>query len=153
MNITNFAEELITPAPTYTTTSADGGGMSVILLVLYLAVLVVVIAGMWKTFSKAGRPGWAAIIPIYNIYTLVKVASRPGWWVLLFFIPLVNIVMSIIVSLDVAKAFGKSELFGIFGLWLFGFIGYPILGFGDAAYKGSGAAPAAPAAAPTAPAQ
>ncbi len=147
MNITNFAaDELVSPAPTYTTTGADSG-TPMVLIVLYIAVVVVVLAGMWKTFSKASRPGWAAIIPIYNIYTLVKVAGRPGWWTILYFIPFVNFVISIIISLDVAKAFGKGAGFGIFGLWLFGFIGYPMLGFGSATYQGSGSStPAAPAA-------
>lgn len=145
MSFAHTADDLISPAPTYTTTSTDSG-MPVVLVIVYIAIAVLVIAGVWKTFTKAGRHGWAAIIPIYNIYTLVKVAERPGWWTILFFIPLVNIVMSIIISLDVAKAFGKSAVFGIFGLWLFGFIGYPMLGFGSATYKGSGgAAPAAPA--------
>lgn len=113
------------------------GGMSATTMVIWLIIAVIVIAGTWKTYQKASRPGWAAIIPIYNIYTLVKVAGRPGWWTILYFIPIVNIVISIIVSLDVARAFGKSEIFGIFGLWLFSFIGYPMLGFGEATYKGA----------------
>ena len=88
-------------------------------------------------------PGWAAIIPIFNLYVLIKTAGRPRWWLLLFIIPLVNIVMGFIVAIDVAKAFGKGTGFGI-GLALLGFIFYPILGFGDATYQGSSApAPAA----------
>ncbi|RKT57439.1 DUF5684 domain-containing protein [Saccharothrix australiensis] len=112
----------------------------VVPLVISLAIAVLMIAAMWKVFSKAGRPGWAAIIPIYNLYVLLKVAGRPGWWLILFIIPLVNIVMSIIISLDVAKSFGKGGAFGFFGLWLFGFIGYPVLGFGSARYQGPAAA-------------
>lgn len=133
---------------TYNTTTTTDSGMSAVTMIIYLAIIVLVIAGLWKTFQKAGRHGWAAIIPIYNIYNIVKIAGRPGWWVLLYFIPLVNIIIHIVVSLDVAKAFGKSEVFGILGLWLFSFIGYLMLGFGDATYKGGKpAAPAAPAAA------
>ena len=101
-----------------------------------LVFVVFVIAAMWKVFSKAGRPGWAAIIPIYNVYVLCKVAGRPGWWTVLWFVPLVNIVISIIVSIDVAKAFGKGGAFGFFLLWLLGIIGFPILGFGSATYRG-----------------
>ncbi len=118
---------------TYNTTTTDSG-MSAMTMIIYLAVIVLVIAGLWKTFQKGGPPGWAAIIPIYNIYNIVKIAGRPGWWVILYFIPLVNIIIHIIVSLDVAKAFGKSEVFGILGLWLFSFIGYLMLGFGRAKY-------------------
>ena len=88
------------------------------------------IAGWWLTFSKAGRPGWGAIIPIYNVYLIRKVAGRPGWWLLLFLIPFVNIAIAIIVGIDIAKSFAKSAGFGV-GLALLGFIFAPMLGFGD----------------------
>ncbi len=109
-------------------------------IIISIAILVLMIAAMWKVFAKAGQPGWAAIIPIYNIYVLLKVAGRPGWWLVLYIIPIVNIFASIIVSIDVAKSFGKGAGFGVVGLWLFGIIGYPILGFGDARYQGPAAA-------------
>ena len=54
--------------------------------------IVLVIAGTWKTFVKADKPGWGAIIPFYNTYLMIKVAGRPGWWLILFFIPIVNII-------------------------------------------------------------
>lgn len=108
------------------------------LMVIYLAILVLVIAGLWKTFNKAGQPGWAAIIPIYNIYILMKVAGRPGWWVLLFFVPVVNFVISIIVALDVAKSFGRSTAFAL-GLIFLSPIFYCILGFGSSVYQGPAA--------------
>ena len=96
--------------------------------------VIVLIISMWKTFEKAGQPGWAAIIPIYNIYIMVKIAGKEGWWVLLFFIPLVSLIISIIVSIDLAKKFGKDAGFGL-GLAFLGFIFWPILGFGDAVYE------------------
>lgn len=102
---------------------------------LYLAFVVLILAGFWKVFTKAGQPGWASLIPIYNAYILLKIVGKPGWWLLLFLIPIVNIVIAIIVALDLAKAFGKSTAFGI-GLVFFGFIFYPILGFGSATYQG-----------------
>lgn len=107
--------------------------MEIIILLIQLAIVVAVIAGIWKTFAKAGQPGWAAIIPVYNVYILLKIANRPWWWLLLMLIPLVNLVIAIIVALDIAKAFGKGTGFGI-GLALLGFIFYPILGFGSATY-------------------
>jgi hypothetical protein len=97
---------------------------------------ILVIIGMWATFLKAQKHGWAAIIPFYNVYTLMKVAGRPGWWLILYIIPIVNIVIAIIVSLDVARRFGKSGGFGVVGLWLFPFVGYLMLGFGSAVYHG-----------------
>ena len=77
-----------------------------------LVVAVLAIIGMWKVFTKAGKPGWAAIIPFYNLYILLKVAGRPGWWLLLFFVPFLNIVILILVNMDIARAFGKSASCG-----------------------------------------
>jgi len=114
--------------------------MTTLIVVIVIAVIVFVIAGVWKTFVKAGQPGWSVIIPIYNLYALTQIARRPGWWVLLLFIPIVNIVIGIILAIDVAKAFGQGTGFGV-GLALLGFIFYPILGFGAATYQG-GATPA-----------
>lgn len=108
----------------------------IFLIALYILVLVVCIAGLWKTFQKAGKPGWGAIVPIYNAYLIIKMAGRPGWWLLLYLIPFVNIVIQIVVAIDVAKAFQKSTAFGVIGLWLFNVIGYIMLGFGDAKYAG-----------------
>jgi hypothetical protein len=107
-----------------------------LILVIELAVIVAIIAGIWKVFAKAGKPGWAAIVPIYNVIVLLEIAGKPLWWIILFFIPFVNIIMAILVGIAVAKNFGKSDAFGV-GLGLLGFIFYPILGFGDAQYQGA----------------
>jgi uncharacterized membrane protein YhaH (DUF805 family) len=117
-------------------------GGSVIPLIVGLAFAVVIIASLWKVFTKAGEPGWACLVPIYNMYILLRIAGRPGWWILLYFIPIVSLVIAIIVSIDIAKAFGKGTGFGI-GLAFLGFIFFPILGFGDAQYGGGSAKPAA----------
>jgi hypothetical protein len=101
----------------------------------YLAVFVLFVIGLWKVLEKAGQPGWGAIIPIYNVYLLCKVAGRPGWWVILMFVPIVSIVITIMVMLDLAKAFGKGTGFAV-GLILLTFIFLPILGFSDAQYQG-----------------
>lgn len=106
---------------------------------LYLALIVVIIAAMWKVFVKAGQEGWKAIIPIYNIYVLLEIVGRPGWWLLLLLIPIVNFIILIIVYIDLAKSFGKGVGFGL-GLVFLGFIFLPILGFGDATYQGPAAA-------------
>ena len=123
-----------------------GAGLAAFMCVYWIAMIllaVLYIAGMWKVYTKAGKPGWAAIIPIYNLVVLMEVAGRPGWWVLLLLIPVVNIVVLAMVSIDVAASFGKGTGFGI-GLWILGFIFYLILGFGDAQYVGPAAAPGAP---------
>ncbi|HXE42330.1 MAG TPA: DUF5684 domain-containing protein [Candidatus Baltobacteraceae bacterium] len=112
-----------------------GAIIGLLILAIELVIIVAVIAGFWKVFVKAGKPGWAAIVPIYNVIVLLQIANKPLWWIILFFIPIVNLVMAILVGIAVAKNFGKSEAFGI-GLALLGFIFYPILGFGDAQYQG-----------------
>ncbi len=106
-----------------------------IVSIIYLAIIILIIASFWMVFSKAGKPGWAAIIPIYNIIVMLQIVGRPWWWILLMFIPIVGLVIAIIVSIDMAKSFGKGAGFGI-GLALLGFIFYPILGFGSAKYQG-----------------
>ena len=105
------------------------------IIVIYLIVIAVVVAGMWKAFEKAGEPGWAAIVPFYNIYIMTKIAGVPAWWMIGFFIPIVSIIVAILISLKIAENFGKSAGFGI-GLALLGFVFWPMLGFGDAQYRG-----------------
>jgi hypothetical protein len=118
---------------------STSGHISPICWVIYIAILLLMIVGMWKVFSKAGQPGWAILIPIYNLYVLCKVAGRPGWWLLLMLIPFVNFIIAIILDIDIAKNFGKGVGFGI-GLLLLPFIFFPILGFGSAQYQGALAA-------------
>ena len=110
----------------------EGGGALGTLI--YLVILIASIAGIWKVFDKAGKPGWASIIPIYNIIVLLEIAGKPIWWLVLMLIPLVNLVILIIVSMDVAVCFGKSKGWGFGLLVILPFIGYPMLGFGDATY-------------------
>jgi hypothetical protein len=103
--------------------------------ILYLAFLVFVIAGIWKTFTKAGQPGWASIVPIYNIIVMSKIAGKPAWWIVLCIIPIVNIYGLITLFHGISTKFGKGAGFTV-GLVLLGFIFFPILGFGDAVYEG-----------------
>ena len=113
--------------------SDDMVTLVVVLLELFLAVFI--LAGMWKVFVKAGQPGWAAIIPIYNVVVLLQIAKKPIWWIILLFVPCVSIIFMIIVMIAIAEQFGKGAGFGL-GLALLGFIFWPILGFGDARYIG-----------------
>lgn len=132
-----------------TTTPVDSGAAAAffaVYMIFVTVIAVVAIVAMWKIFSKAGKPGWAAIVPFYNIYVMLEVVGRPGWWLLLYFVPVANVIVSIIVAVDLAKSFGKSEMFGVIGLWLFSIIGYLMLGFGKATYNGPSVTPAAPTA-------
>ena len=113
--------------------SSSGAGTGV-LIVIYLAIAVLMIAAMWKVFTKAGQKGWASIIPILNTLVLLKLVKRPIWWIILLLIPCVNFVVLIIVLVDLAKAFGKGGGFAL-GLILLGPIFMLILGFGSAQYQ------------------
>ena len=107
----------------------------IIYSVIIVGLIVLELVATWKVYTKAGKPGWGAIIPIYNVVLLCEIAGKPGWWVLLFFIPLLNFVMNIVVSIGVAENFGKGTGFGL-GLAFLGPIFYPILAFGSADYIG-----------------
>ena len=104
------------------------------LVVIYVAIIVLMIASLWKIYSKAGQPGWACIIPIYGTIVWLKIINKPIWWFILLLIPLVNIVILIIMYIQMAKVFGKGTGFGL-GLIFFGIIFLPILAFGGAEYQ------------------
>lgn len=104
-------------------------------VVASLAVSVFLIVCVWRVYRKAGKPGWASIVPFYNVYVLLKIVGRPGWWLVLYLVPVVNLVALVIVCLDLAKAFGRGGGFAAL-LFFLPFIAYPILAFGDARYRG-----------------
>jgi hypothetical protein len=117
-----------------------------IVAILYFALIVFLIASMWTVFTKAGQPGWAAIIPIYNIITLLKIVGKPWWWLFLYIIPIAGIVFLVWTYNMLSKSFGKTEGFTV-GLVFLGIVFLPILAFGDAKYLGPFGDPAAFAAA------
>ena len=105
-------------------------------LFFWFIVWILSIVAMWKIFEKAGEAGWKSIVPFYNIYVLCQIAGRNGLWMLGFLVPFVNVIILLIISIDLAKHFGKSTAFGVVALWLFSIIGFLVLGFGDAKYLG-----------------
>ena len=110
-----------------------GGGLGV--LIFQLIVLVVIYASLWKIFTKAGEPGWAAIVPIYNAVVMLKIAGKPWWWLFLFLIPLVGMIMGVLFTIALARSFGKGIGFAI-GMLIVPFIMFPLLAFGDSQYVG-----------------
>lgn len=110
-------------------------GVSALMSIISLVVAVAALVGMWKVFAKAGEPGWAAIVPIYNAYVLFKIAWGKGILFLLMCIPVVNFIVLIVVYVKLAKAFGKGIGFAI-GLLFLSPIFLLMLGFGDAQYEG-----------------
>ena len=120
---------------TSTTTGVSplAAGMGVGMMLVWCAVVLILIISMWKIFTKAGKPGWAAIVPIYNLIVLLEIGCKPIWWFILMLIPFVNIIILIILLIEIAKRFGKGVGFAI-GMLILPFIFYPMLAFGDAKY-------------------
>ena len=134
------------PDPSYYDAVAQAGARALLLSFLTTFGVVVLIAylisvvGMWRVYEKAGKPGWASLIPIYNYLVLVEIVGRPIWWFFLLFIPGVNAVIGVILLWDLNRSFGPSTGFFL-GLVFLSAIFFPILGFGSARYLGPAASP------------
>lgn len=109
--------------------------MQFLFAIVWLAIIVLEIVAIWKVYEKAGQPGWASIVPIYNIIVMLRLVGKPLWWLIMLIIPGVNLIFAIWMTNMLSKSFGKDEGFTV-GLVLLGFIFYPILGFGDTRYLG-----------------
>jgi hypothetical protein len=115
--------------------AAAGGLVSMCCSCIFpLAIFALIVAGLWKIFEKAGRPGWAAIIPFYNMYVVTEIAGRDIIWFILLLVPCVNIVAAVLIWMDLAKNFGKDPIWGL-GLAFLGPIFIPLLGFSDARHQ------------------
>lgn len=117
----------------------DQGEVGFFGMLIQLVALGFFLWVFWRIFEKAGKPGWAAIIPIYNVFVLLQIVGRPWWWLLLLLIPIVNIVVGFLVALDLSRSFGHDLAFAL-GLFFLGFVFYPILGLGSDTYQGPAAA-------------
>ncbi len=120
------AEPQMVPAPSF--------GIPLLPLLGALALGLLLVAANWKIFEKGGEAGWKCLIPIYNLYVLIKIAGKPGWWLLLTLIPLVGIAILLITMIALAERFDKGALFGV-GLFLLGFIFFPLLAFDGSEYN------------------
>lgn len=118
-------------------------GMGVVTMLFYLAIIVLYIAGLWKIFEKAGKPGWAAIIPIYNMIIIAEIVGKPIWWgIVAVLVPCVNIVFTIWLMNLLMKSFGKEVPLWTILTMFFGFVTIPVIGFGSDRYIGPTAAEA-----------
>ena len=103
---------------------------------LIFVFILAIIIGMGKTFAKAGQPGWACIVPIYNLVCMLNMAGKPVWWLaVILFVPLVGLVFLIMTTIEIAKRFGQGAFTGLLMAFGLGWIG---VGFGDAQYNGAG---------------
>lgn len=124
------------PAVTPASPANDSPMLAFAVLGGLLLFILLIIASVWKVFTKAGQAGWKSLIPFYNLFVLLQIAGCPSWWLLMFFIPVVNIYFLVVMHIRLAEKFGKSPLFG-FALCFLGFIFFPILAFGPASYYGA----------------
>jgi hypothetical protein len=109
-----------------------GAGIGVLVFILALQIFMIIC--MWKIYAKAGEPGWACIVPIYNIIVLLKIVNKPAWWFILLIIPIVGLIIAIIVLHRLSLSFGQGAGYTI-GLLLVPIIFLPMLAFGSATYK------------------
>lgn len=101
--------------------------------IIFGALGLLMIVSFWKIFTKAGKPGWTSIIPVYNIIVLLEIVNKPTWWVILCLIPFVNIIIFFIIWHELAKSFGKGIGYTI-GLIFLPLIFIPMLAFGNSVY-------------------
>jgi hypothetical protein len=116
----------------------DSGTIAGILggaIFIYLVILAFYIFCLWKIFEKANKPGWAAIIPIYNSIIVLEIVGKPVWWIILLLIPIVNIFVGLYIAHLLSKSFGHDIGFTLFLIFL-GFIAIPVLAFGNSKYVG-----------------
>ena len=111
----------------------SSSNMSTIYAIVLIATVFLTIASMWRLFAKAGEPGWKCIVPIYGAVVLLRLVGRPWWWLVLMLVPVVNLIPSIMLCFDIAKAYGKGAGTGL-GVLLLGPIFIMWLAFGDAQY-------------------
>ena len=118
----------------------DDGGLGLLDVVAVLCLYAPLLAGMWRVFEKAGKPGWFVLVPVYNLVTLARISGCSGWWVLWMIVPAVNIVLLVVLHVRLARRFGRGVPFGL-GLTFIGPIFYPVLGFGGASFTASASHP------------
>ena len=114
---------------------AAGAIVGLVFFLIYIAVIVFEIVALWKVYAKAGKPGWACLIPIYDIIVLLDIAKCPIWYIILFFIPVVNVVATVMVSIKFAQVFGKGIGMALLIIFL-PVVAIPVLAFGNAKYQG-----------------
>src|SRR5690242_15241696 len=107
---------------------AEPSAAAGVIVLVIIATLVVSIASLWRLFESVGEPGWAAVVPVYNLVVTLRVAGMSAWWMLALLIPYVGVLAFLPVALAFAQRFGRGAGFGV-GIWLFPFIFFPILAF------------------------
>ena len=123
----------VVPAPS-AVAQAAGMGFGLTALLVPLLLVIIMIAAMWRVFEKAGEAGWKSIVPFYNLYVLILIAGKPGWWFLIIaFVPLIGLIFYLLVCLSLAQKFDKGPIYGVL-LCFFGFIMFPLLAFDNSSY-------------------
>jgi hypothetical protein len=113
----------------------DGGQTTGTVIGSIVGYIIVVIL-YWRIFSKAGRAGWLAIIPIVNTIVLIQITKHSGWTVLFYIIPILNVIWAIVIAIHLGRSFGKGGVFSFFLLfWPLAIVGYIILAFGGSTYR------------------
>jgi hypothetical protein len=126
-----YGMEGVSTASPAATDPAVAGILMVIIAIVFaisLALGAIMIISMWRLYTKAGRPGWASIVPFYNQIVMIKIIGRPLWWFAMMFVPFANIVFSVMIMLEFVKSYGKDTWFGVASLF-FPYVIFPIMAF------------------------
>jgi hypothetical protein len=102
-----------------------------IIALMYLVMTVATFAGLWKIFEKANKPGWASLIPVYNLVVWFEIIGKPLWQIILIVVPFANIYVAITMITGLCKSFGKPGMANYMAAIFLGFVYYPFLGFSD----------------------
>lgn len=129
-----FSGTALAGDPTLEKLMSPEGAIFWVAFLFNMIIALIMTVAQWKLFVKAGQPGWAILVPIYNLIVMVEIAGKPGWWVLMMFIPFANFIFGIMMTMAIARNFGQSDGFGI-GMILLPIVFFPILGFGDSRYS------------------
>jgi phage FluMu protein Com len=105
-----------------------------LILGVFYFVMWMPLGGLWQMYLKAGEPGWSCLVPVYQLMVLARVAGKPAWWGLLLYVPVVQLVIWVLISLELAKRFDRGTDTAI-GLIFLPPVFFCILGFGDAEYQ------------------
>lgn len=108
--------------------SGPAAAFAIFLTIISLVIAVFMVVSLWRLFAKAGKPGWASIVPFYNYIVMLEIAGKPIWWFAMFFVPFADIVFAIMTLFAFVKAYGRSDGFAVLSIF-FPFVTYPMMAF------------------------
>jgi Family of unknown function (DUF5684) len=135
---TSAPRSMVVIAPGEARIRSDAGSakVAVVFITACFIASFILVAGYWRLLTKAGKPGWAILVPIYNAIVMQQISGKPLWWIFLYLVPGVNIVIAVICTFALAENFGKGKGYGL-GMLFLPWVFVPMLAFSDAEFVGT----------------